>query len=147
VFSWSTAFVKNLIASELKNGNSYKDKLYRLLDFFAGYVFEPPIAGGCPLLNTAIEADDHHEAMRHKVGTEIKRMVSFIESLVRKGVLAGEFKKGTNARELAYTFFCAIEGALMFSRIEQSAEPMKIIIYYCKYKLDQISNPLWNKKG
>lgn len=146
-FTWSTAIVKNLISDQLKSLNSCREKLYHLLDFFARYVSEPPIAGGCPLLNAAIDVDDHHVAMRPVVGTEIKRMVGFIESLIRKGVRSGEFKKGTNERELAYIFFCAIEGALMFSRVERSREPMDIIISHCKHKLDEISNPLWNKKG
>jgi AcrR family transcriptional regulator len=146
-FIWSTAIVKKLIAEELKDLGSFKDKLYGLLDFFAGYVSRPPIAGGCPLLNAAIDVDDHHVAMRPVVGTEIRRMVAFMELLIRKGIRAGEFKKGTNAREIAYMFFCMIEGALMFSRVERSREPMDIIINHCKYKLDQISNPLWNKKG
>jgi TetR/AcrR family transcriptional repressor of nem operon len=55
-------------------------------------------------------------------------------------VWSGEFKKGISARELAYTFFCAIEGAIMFSRVEGSCAPMDIIINHCKKKLDQISN-------
>jgi hypothetical protein len=58
---------------------------------------------------------------------------------LRKGVVAGEFRKGINARELAYAFFCAIEGALMFSRVEGSREPMNIIVRHCKRTLDKIS--------
>jgi hypothetical protein len=68
-------------------------------------------------------------------------------ALLKKGIRSGEFKKDTNPRELAYTFFCAIEGAIMFSRVERSREPMDIIVKHCKNKLDQISNPIWNKKG
>lgn len=146
-FRWSTHIVRRLITEELKNRGSFREKLNGLLDFFAGYVLEPPISGGCPLLNAAIDVDDNHVAMRPVVGMEIKRMVDFIESLIRKGVRSGEFKKGIRPREVAYFFFCAIEGALMFSRVERSREPMDIIINHCKNKLDQISNPLWNKKG
>ena len=146
-FAYSTATVKGLIKESLRTVGTYKGKLFALLDFFARYVSEPPIAGGCPLLNTAVEADDYRTSMRPVVSSEITQVVNFIATLLRKGVRSGEFKKDIPVRELAYTFFCAIEGAIMFSRVERSAEPMHVIVKHCKKKLDQLSNPLWNKKG
>jgi hypothetical protein len=110
-------------------------------------VVDPPIAGGCPLLNTAVEADDHRPDMRPVVVEELISVVNFIASLLRKGVRAGEFTDDIHPRELAYTFFCAIEGAIMFSRVEASAEPMRIIVKHCKNKLDQISNPICSRNA
>jgi AcrR family transcriptional regulator len=139
VFSYSTARVKAQIGEMLKGVSSNKAKLLIILDFFARYVLEPPIPGGCPLLNAAVEADDHRVSMRRAVTGEIQVMVDAIATLIRKGVRAGEYEKGVNARELAYTFFCAIEGAIMFSRVEGSREPMDIIVKHCKNKLEQIT--------
>ena len=146
-FSYSMARVKGLIRESPLPFRSQKAKLFALLDFFAQYVMDPPIAGGCPLLNAAIEADDYRVAMRPIVAEELVRVVNFIASLLRKGVRAGEFSQDIQPRELAYTFFCAIEGAIMFSRVEGSREPMRIIVNHCKNRLDQISNPLCNKNG
>ena len=144
-FSWSTGIVRNQIREQMKGLTTSRQKLCALLDFFSCYVSSPPVAGGCPLLNTAVEADDHRISMRPVVAGEIMRMVDFIRILIRKGIRSGEFKEGTNARELAYVFFCAIEGAIMFSRVEGSSAPMDIVINHCKKKLEQISNPVWNK--
>lgn len=143
-FLYSTARVKERIKEVLKPISTYRGKLLALLDFFACYVLDPPVAGGCPLLNAAIEADDHRIAMRPLVAREIMEVVNAIAALLRKGVKAGEFRKDVNVRELAYTFFCTIEGAIMFSRVEGSRQPMDIIINHCKNKLDQIA---CNKKG
>jgi TetR/AcrR family transcriptional repressor of nem operon len=63
----------------------------------------------------------------------------FIYNLLNKGIKAGEFRKDINPRELAYTIFCSIEGAIMFSRAERSEEPMKIIVKHCKKLLNEIS--------
>jgi hypothetical protein len=123
----------------LKAHSTYKAKLISLLDFFAKYVLDPPIAGGCPLLNAAIEADDQRTSMRPVVCEEIMYVINSIAALLRKGVRAGEFDKNINVRELAYTFFCSIEGAIMFSRVENSREPMDIVVKHCKNKLDQIT--------
>lgn len=116
-----------------------KQRLVALLEFFAAYVKKPPVPGGCPLLNTAIEADDYRTSMRRAVVKELTSTIDFITTLLKQGVMAGEFVKNINARELAYTFFCCVEGALMFSRVERSNEPMDIIVKHCKKILDQIS--------
>lgn len=146
-FTWSAAKVKTLLREELEGCASNKEKLSGMFDFFSRYVLDPPIPGGCPLLNAAVEADDHRISMRPVVTAELVQVVGFIATLIRKGVRSGDFRKGTNARSLAFTFFCALEGAIMFSRVEGSVEPMTIVVRHCKEKLDQISNSLWNKNA
>jgi Transcriptional regulator len=143
-FLYAAGEVKARIREHLRPISTYKGKLCALLEFFSKYVFEPPIPGGCPLLNTAIEADDQRLSMRPIVGDEIMQVVESITTLLNEGIRYGEFEKATNAKELAYVFFCAIEGAIMVSRVEGSYEPMEIVVNHCKNKLDKIT---CNKKG
>lgn len=138
-FHYSVNKVKEMIRAKVDGVTTYKKRLLALLEFFAAYVNNPPIAGGCPLLNTAIEADDHRTSMRKAVTKELLSTIDFITNLLEKGIEAGEFIPAIRARELAYTFFCCIEGAVMFSRVERSSEPMDIIVTHCKKILDQIS--------
>ncbi|MFZ6011661.1 MAG: TetR/AcrR family transcriptional regulator [Bacteroidota bacterium] len=138
-FRYSMKKVRALVNKKLEGKATYKRQLEALLDFYAQYVFDPPVAGGCPLLNTAIEADDHRVSMRKVVTKELMATVNFISDLLKKGTEAGEFHSNIDARQLGYSFFCAVEGALMFSRAERSREPMDIIVNHCKKTLDQIS--------
>lgn len=138
-FRYSMAKVREMVREELQDVVTFKKQLYALLDFYARYVFNPPVAGGCPLLNTAVEADDHHTSMRKVVTKEIISTIDFISGLIKKGIASGEFKKDVKSKELAYTFFCSIEGAIMISRVERSREPMDIVVKHCKQILEQIS--------
>jgi AcrR family transcriptional regulator len=138
-FRYSIGKVKEMVKKELDGVLTYKKQLAALLDFYAKYVFNPPIPGGCPLLNTAVEADDYHTSMRKVVTKELLSTVDFISSLIKGGMKAGEFKKNIKPQELAYSFFCSIEGAIMFARVERSREPMDIIVRHCKSILEQIS--------
>ena len=138
-FRYSVRKVKLMIRDRLAEVSTSRGRLVALVEFFAEYVLTPPIAGGCPLLNTAIEADDHRTSMRTAVVRELNQTVDFIALLLEKGVKAGEFRKGIDCRKLAYIFFCSIEGALMFARAERSKEPMDIIVNHCKDILKQIS--------
>jgi TetR/AcrR family transcriptional repressor of nem operon len=139
-FRYSIEKVRTMVQMQLEGAVSCKDQLRALLDFYTQYVFNPPIPGGCPLLNMAIEADDHRTSMRKVVVKELMKTIDFISTLLTKGVKEGEFNESIEPKKLAYTFFCAIEGALMFARVERSREPMDIIVNHCKRILDQISN-------
>ncbi len=138
-FRHSAKKVKEMVRDHLQGADTYKKRLLLLLDFFAQYVFHPPVPGGCPLLNSAIEVDDHRTSMRRMVSSELLETIDFIAGLLRKGVRAKEFRSDIKPRQLAYTFFCSIEGALMFSRVEKSKEPMDIIVKHCRGILDEIS--------
>jgi len=138
-FKYAVKRVKDLVKTRVEGETTYKKQLRAMLDFFAEYVFHPPVPGGCPLLNTAVQADDQLPGMRRIVVKELMSTVMFIYNLINKGIKAGEFRKDVNARELAYTIFCSVEGAIMFSRVERSDEPMKIIVKHCKKLLNEIS--------
>jgi AcrR family transcriptional regulator len=139
-FRYSIGRVREMVRARLENVPTYKEQLFALCDFYAGYVFDPPVTGGCPLLNTAVEADDYRLSMKKVVTEELMRTVNFINDLLERGIAAGEFKPGTDTRQLAYTFFCSIEGAIMFSRVERSREPIDLIVAHCKSILNTISN-------
>lgn len=115
-----------------------KGKLGAMLAFFARYVLSPPVPGGCPLLNTAVEADDHRPQMRKYVAEELERSVRAIAELLEKGRRAGEFTSNFKARDIAMFFFCAIEGAIMFSRVSSSDEAMRMVSRNIRTTLDQL---------
>lgn len=138
-FGYALNEVRLVAKDKLAQAKTFKGKLIALVGFFASYVLSPPVEGGCPLLNTAIEVDDGDPHMRAVVVKELNAMIHYISWLLEKGIAANEFKPNINPKALAYTFFCGIEGALMFSRVEKSKEPMNIIVDHCKNILDQIS--------
>jgi TetR/AcrR family transcriptional regulator, transcriptional repressor for nem operon len=122
---------------EIKKTN--KEKLIAFLEFFTRYVLDPPVKGGCPLLNTAVEADDHRTSMKRIVMRELERSIISITDLLDKGKKSGEFKSDIKSRELALFFFCAIEGAIMFSRVSSSEEAMKSVVKNIKSIVNEIS--------
>lgn len=138
-FQYSVRKVKEMAKQELEGASSGKKQLLALLGFYSKYVTDPPIPGGCPLLNTAIEVDDHRGSMRRVVVKELMSTIGFIRDLIQKGIDAKEFRSDIEPEAIAYTIFCSVEGALMFSRVERSREPMDIIIRHCKKIIDQIS--------
>lgn len=138
-FEYSMDKVRESVSSHLVKNGSTKGKLISLLTFYAQYVFNPPIPGGCPLINSAVEADDNHAFIRSAVAREIKRAITYIANLIEQGKKNGEFKPSTEAHRVAVVMFCSIEGAIVVSRVSSSDLPMKAVVSHCKSILEQIS--------
>jgi TetR/AcrR family transcriptional regulator, transcriptional repressor for nem operon len=139
VFRYSMAKVREFVSGKIEGKKTAREKLIALVSFYADYVFNPPIPGGCPLLNHAVDADDHHSFLRETVASEIDRTIRFIASVLDEGKKNGEFSREIKSLELATIFFTSIEGALMVSRVSNSDVPMKIVVRHCKSILDTIT--------
>lgn len=137
-FRYSVAKVKALARDRVSKGITYREKLSALLQFYAAYVMTPPVEGGCPLLNTAIEADDQPGILRAEVVREIDKTIDFITDLLDQGVEGGEFRKGFQTRDFAVMLFCSIEGAIMVSRASGSRAAMDAVVRFCESRLDEI---------
>lgn len=123
----------------LAGAASNHQKLNALLGFFSRFVLDTPVPGGCPLLNTAVEADDHRTSMKQATAAELEKSVADIELLLNRGKKHGEFRKNFNSRRMAMRFFCSIEGAIMLSRVSSSEEAMKAVVTGVRETLDGLA--------
>lgn len=140
-FRYTVSKMRSVGSRSMLSQGSYRSKLDALLDFFLHAVLNPPVRGGCPLLNTAVEADDHRPSMRKVVVEELEKSVNSMTKILDKGKAMGEFRKDLNSRETAMLFFCAIEGAIMYSRVSASKEAMMIVTKSLKSTVDNICIP------
>jgi TetR/AcrR family transcriptional repressor of nem operon len=76
------------------------------------------VAGGCPLLNTAIEADDGNALLRSRAKKALQTWSGRIMGLVKEGKKTREIDARTDPRRLSQLIIGSLEGALMISRIE-----------------------------
>lgn len=137
-FAWSVRRIKSAGTGFTDRHNTYCRKLFALLDFFSDYVLHPPVPGGCPLLNTAIEVDDARQEMKPAVRRELDGVVSWIAGMIDKAKRAGELRSDVSSHHYAVYFFCSIEGAIMYSRVLGSEEPMRVVISHIKATVEQL---------
>ncbi len=76
------------------------------------------VPGGCPILNTAIEADDGNPVLRGLAREGVQEWKSVLAKIVSEGIERGEIRPETEPRAIANTMIAALEGALMISRLE-----------------------------
>ena len=79
------------------------------------------IAGGCPLLNTAVETDDGpdavHAELRKRTRAGMRRMIDLAQRIIAAGIEAGEVRASVDARAEAEAFVAGVEGAVMLAKL------------------------------
>jgi TetR/AcrR family transcriptional repressor of nem operon len=76
------------------------------------------VPGGCPLMNTAIDADDGNPVLRSLVREGLADWRKRLSELVELGIRNREISPKTQPRRVANTIIATLEGALMISRLE-----------------------------
>jgi TetR/AcrR family transcriptional regulator, transcriptional repressor for nem operon len=108
---------------DLSEINGAVAKLQHVVDRFV--VTPSLIKGGCPLLNTAIDADDGNVLLRGLVQDAIQSWKSRLAAIAEEGRKKGEIRSDVDAQQVANTIVGLLEGSLMISRIEGNRDALK----------------------
>jgi AcrR family transcriptional regulator len=98
-------------------------KLRYLVDRFVST--PAPVPGGCPLLNTAIDADDGNPTLLGLVREGIRSWKARLTVITEDGRRSGEIRADVDAEQVANTIVAMLEGSLMISRVEGNREALK----------------------
>jgi TetR/AcrR family transcriptional repressor of nem operon len=82
------------------------------------------IAGGCPILNTAIEADDGNPVLRARVARALRSWIARVEHVIGQARKTGKVRASTDPEMVATIIVSTLEGALMISRLEKNANAL-----------------------
>jgi len=84
------------------------------------------VPGGCPLLNTACDADDSNPELRAKARQALGSFLERLQLIVEDGRQRGEISSDVDAMKLAALIVSTLEGSLMLSRLQKSLEPLNV---------------------
>ncbi|HVX48784.1 MAG TPA: TetR/AcrR family transcriptional regulator [Chitinophagaceae bacterium] len=127
-FDFNLRKVRSIISTEMEKRATVKEKLLVYVDVYENFMNYPFPAGGCPILNTAVEADDTHPALKKKAADAIAAWRDSITGLIETGIKTGEFKKTLNAENAALTVIAMIEGGVMISKLTGKQDYRKAVM-------------------
>ncbi|KAA3439201.1 TetR/AcrR family transcriptional regulator [Rufibacter hautae] len=116
------------------------DRLRALLNFYRHYLTNPIIAGGCPLLNTAVEADDNHPALHERVVRVLNRLHKGVRNLIDLGKEQGVFQASADTHAIATFFISTVEGGILLAKAYGEEKPLQTV-------LDQLERWLQQELG
>ncbi|RYD80366.1 MAG: TetR/AcrR family transcriptional regulator [Sphingobacteriales bacterium] len=127
------------IEAEISKQDTTKGKLLAYVNAYQSFLVGDISQGGCPILNTAIDADDTHPALRAKVLKAVLSWKKRIIKLVEDGIASQEIKPENNSEQIALTVIAMIEGGVMISRLTNKFENWDLIMDSLKKYINNLS--------
>jgi len=128
VFDYNFKKLTTSINKRMAAQHTAKDKLMVYVDNYQYLSSSEVTDGGCPILNTAVEADDTHPQLRSKAAAAILSWKNTIVGILEEGKEKGEIKDLLDTEQFALTMIAMIEGAIMISRLLGSDQHIKLVM-------------------
>ena len=141
-FDYSAGVMRERFEAALEGRSRAVEKLLAIVGVLAGTVEDPPVRGGCPVLNTAIEADDAHRALKERARGTATDWLRLIGNIVKEGVASGELEDGTGPREVASVVVATLEGAVMLSKLHDDPAHMERAVGHLETYLRSLLSPV-----
>ncbi len=130
VFDYNHRRVTEYIKAKLLATENAVDRLLVYPEIYRNYFKIPFLQTGCPILNTATEADDTHTLLKEKAANALSFWKKTVENQIKRGIARGEIKTNTNPTEIAVILISLIEGAFMQAKTTGRIVELKIAMDY-----------------
>jgi len=126
------------VRQRVKAEKTAGDKLRAVLHFFESYISNPPLKGGCPLMNAAVEADDAHPDLRQTALEILNGLRTSLISILEKGIYYKQLKRNIDKDLYATLIIASLEGAIMMSKLSGNDDDIKRIITFLEGQIAEI---------
>ncbi|WP_421897012.1 TetR/AcrR family transcriptional regulator [Marinoscillum sp.] len=138
-FEYAIDRVLDDLRTHIKAAPTAPEKLKAILTYYSKYIENPPIAGGCPVINTSVEADDDHPMLRTRAVGTIAMIKGSLEQIITRGLQEGQIREGVDAHLYASMFYSTISGAILISRVEGNKQSFELIRQGLEMQINAIS--------
>ncbi|WP_144888606.1 TetR/AcrR family transcriptional regulator [Lacibacter cauensis] len=137
-FDYNFARITNYIKDRILQTDSAIERLLVYPEVYREFLSIPFLKPGCPLLNTATEADDTHPLLKERVAKALAYWKTSLENQIKRGIQRGEIKPDTKPTEIAVILISLIEGAIMQAKVTGKPGELRIAMNF----LTQLINGL-----
>ncbi len=124
-FDFAFERVSERMMQSLKEKRAPMDRLLGIIEFFRSYFEDPPIKGGCILLNTAVESDDAYPMLRERARRAMNLWRDLIRKTVERGIAQGVMRPTADPDSVATLIIGTLEGALMMTKLFDDPLPLQ----------------------
>jgi AcrR family transcriptional regulator len=138
-FEYAVGRIGERYEEALEGKEGALERLFAVIDVVSTLVEDPPVAGGCPILNTAVESDDANPVFKEKARGAMTGWHRLIGSITKRGVSRGELPERTDPYEMASLVTATLEGAIMLSKLYDDPVHMRRAVDHLKDHLRSLA--------
>ena len=138
-FDFAVNLMRERFAEALRDVSAPRDRLRAIIRVYERIPVDPPVPGGCPVLNAAVEADDANPALKARALAVMDDLRRVIKRTVRAGQRSGHIRTEASAEVVASVFICTLEGAIMMSKLYADQLHMKYAVRHLDQYVDALA--------
>jgi AcrR family transcriptional regulator len=135
-FDYAAGLVRGRLDAAASRTKRPLERLKAILDVYREIALDPPLPGGCPLLNAAIESDDTNPAVRNRVRAAFTAWHRNIVAAADDAIAARELR-AFDTDAFATTAIAALEGGVMLSRLFRDPQHIRDAVEHLHHWLDE----------
>ncbi len=136
-FEYAAGLVRDRLEQANRSGSTPIARLRAIVEIYGDAAERPFLAGGCPILNTAVEFDDTDPGMRRRVRASVDHWRSLLESALEDAIAAGELRS-VDPAAFASVAVGAMEGGVMLSRLYRDRQHMEAVVAHLHAWIDSL---------
>lgn len=115
-FQYNLRFLQRGLYRSITLNGSAQYKLKALIDFYRSHYEEVAQNGGCPLMNSAIEADDGYPLLKAEVAKTFEQWRRELNNILSQSQSKGELASKFNTERFSNAFIAMIEGGILVAK-------------------------------
>ncbi|MBA2394114.1 MAG: TetR/AcrR family transcriptional regulator [Ktedonobacteraceae bacterium] len=135
-FDYAFEMVQQQVRLALTGKKHAIERLIAYTTVFQQLVDNALLSGGCPVLNTAVEADDAHIGLRDRARNAMSIWRASISHIVAKGIERQEIRADVDIEAFTTVFIATLEGAVMLSKLYEDTTHMRRAIEHLTWYID-----------
>lgn len=116
-FDFAVRRMSQRLSEALEGKENAVDRLRAIAEVYGRLPLDPPVAGGCPVMNTAIESDDGNPELRLRALRAMDGLRALITQTVKRGIARREVRSEVDGDALATLMIATLEGGVMLSML------------------------------
>ena len=116
-FDYNLSLIRTLIQQRMSQASSCYEQLMVYVQVYSRFNQTGFPVGGCPILNTATEADDTNNLLKDRVEKAILVWKRTIINIIKTGIASGEFNPTAEPETTALAIIALIEGGIMITKV------------------------------
>ena len=113
------------------------ERLRAIISVFTRTATDPPVPGGCPVMNAGIENDDGNPVLRERARGAMDGLRDLVVRVTKGGIERGEVRPGVDPDALASVLISTLEGAVMLSKLYDEPEHARRAAAHLERYLDE----------
>jgi TetR/AcrR family transcriptional repressor of nem operon len=137
-FDYNYNCISVITAARIAAAVTFHDKLMVYAQVYDQFTRSTFPKGGCPILNTAVEADDTNGLLKDRAAKAVLKWKKNIQDLITAGIAAGEFKPEINGQQMALSIIALIEGGIMIAKVTDSQSNLDKVMQTVELLVNQM---------